>query len=54
MGKRLMVTPDARENKDSPLYKNFPFLIETEVQNKGRHFKYGEKGEAYYIKSAND
>jgi len=46
-GKTINGYPDAHENKDLPLYKNFPFLIEKEVQNKGGHFKYGKKGEAY-------
>jgi len=46
-GKTINGYPDAHENKDLPLYKNFPFLIEKEVENRGGHFKYGEKGKAY-------
>ncbi|MCI4671787.1 MAG: nuclear transport factor 2 family protein [Bacteroidia bacterium] len=48
-GKKVNGFPEEYENKNSELYKNFPFIIEDEIEKNGGTFLHGEKAKSYYV-----
>ncbi|MGD1839360.1 MAG: nuclear transport factor 2 family protein [Thermonemataceae bacterium] len=48
-GKNVNGYPEAFENKESALYKHYPFVIEKEIEKRGGMFEYGEKAKAYQV-----
>lgn len=46
-GKRVNGFPDASERKDLPHYKQYPFIIEEVLKERGAIFNYGPKGEPF-------
>ncbi|MEX0275414.1 MAG: nuclear transport factor 2 family protein [Flavobacteriaceae bacterium] len=48
-GRNVNGYPEAFENKESKLYKSFPFIIENKIQKNGGNFKHGEKAREFHI-----
>ena len=48
-GKNVNGFPEEFENKNSALYKSFPFIIEDEIEKNGGRFQYGKKAKSYHV-----
>ncbi|KFF17795.1 nuclear transport factor 2 family protein [Chryseobacterium sp. JM1] len=46
-GKKISGYPDSFEKQDGEYFKQFPFLIQKTIEERGGHFKFSKKNESY-------